>query len=87
MFNPRLKHRYRRIRPFIPSPEELEHRYLLTGDTGVDEQDLFREVDLADIQDLGVTIFGAHAGDLSGRSVTDAGDVNGDGYDDFCLSI
>ena len=85
MFNPRLKHRYRRIRPFIPSPEELEQRYLLTGDAGIDEQDLFREVDLADIQDLGVTIFGAHAGDLSGRSVTDAGDVNGDGYDDLVI--
>ena len=85
MYKPRLNKRYRRLRPFIPSLEGLEHRYLLTGDAGIDENNLFREVDLAENQDLRVTIFGAHAGDLSGRSVTDAGDVNGDGYDDIVI--
>ena len=85
MFNRRLTKRFRRTRQFLPSPEKLEHRYLLAGNTDVDGTNSFKEVDLAEIQDLGVTIFGANAGDLSGRSVTDAGDVNGDGYDDIVI--
>ncbi len=33
----------------------------------------------------GVTFFGADSGDYSGQSVSGAGDVNGDGYDDFII--
>ncbi len=34
----------------------------------------------------GFTISGINAGDLSGRSVSNAGDINGDGYDDLIIN-
>ena len=42
-------------------------------------------IDLASLGAAGVSIFGADAGDASGRSVSDAGDVNGDGFDDLLI--
>jgi hypothetical protein len=40
---------------------------------------------LANLGTAGITIFGADAGDRSGGSVSSAGDVNGDGFDDLLI--
>ena len=54
--------------------EKLEPRCLLTT------------IDLAALTAAqGTTIFGTDAGDGSGRSVSSAGDVNGDGFDDLLI--
>ncbi|WP_442506620.1 beta strand repeat-containing protein [Novipirellula sp. SH528] len=42
-------------------------------------------IDLANLGTAGITIFGADAIDQSGRSVSSAGDVNGDGFDDLLI--
>jgi hypothetical protein len=42
-------------------------------------------IDLSNIGNAGVTIFGAEAGDNSGSVVRSAGDVNGDGFDDLMI--
>lgn len=42
-------------------------------------------IDLANLGAVGVTIFGADVDDYSGRSVSSAGDVNGDGFDDIII--
>jgi hypothetical protein len=42
-------------------------------------------IDLSSLGSAGITIFGADAGDRSGRSVSGAGDVNGDGFDDLLI--
>ncbi|MCI0574814.1 MAG: integrin alpha [Chloroflexi bacterium] len=42
-------------------------------------------IDLAALGSAGVTLFGANNDDFSGRSVSGAGNVNGDGYDDFLI--
>ena len=43
------------------------------------------EVNLASLGSNGMTIRGIDAGDSSGRSVSSAGDVNGDGFDDLLI--
>jgi len=54
--------------------EQMEERRLLTS------------IDLATMTAAqGSTIFGADAGDQSGFSVSSAGDVNGDGFDDMVI--
>ena len=54
--------------------EQLESRQMLTT------------IDLASLTAAqGSTIFGADAGDDSGWSVSSAGDVNGDGFDDLLI--
>ncbi len=42
-------------------------------------------IELAALGSAGVTIYGSGANDGSGRSVSSAGDVNGDGYDDVII--
>ncbi len=42
-------------------------------------------IDLANLGSAGVIIFGAGGTDDSGTSVSGAGDVNGDGFDDFVI--
>lgn len=42
-------------------------------------------IDLANLGSAGTIIYGADANDLSGTSVSGAGDVNGDGFDDFII--
>ena len=42
-------------------------------------------IDLATLGTAGVTIFGADPSDFSGFSVSSAGDVNGDGFDDLII--
>ena len=45
-----------------------------------------RSIDLAALAaDQGFVIYGAEAGDISGTSVSSAGDVNGDGVDDLII--
>ncbi len=44
-------------------------------------------VDLAALGDSGVTILGANAEEPIGGTVSDAGDVNGDGFDDLIVGI
>ena len=46
----------------------------------------FADIDLATLTAAqGFRIFGADAGDQSGFSVSSAGDVNGDGFDDLIV--
>ena len=47
--------------------------------------DLPTTIDLAVLGAAGVTIFGADTNDSSGVSVSSAGDVNGDGFDDLLI--
>jgi ELWxxDGT repeat protein len=42
-------------------------------------------IDLASLGLIGITMFGADADDASGFSVNNAGDVNGDGFDDLII--
>ncbi len=42
-------------------------------------------IDLNTLGSAGITLFGADAVDNSGYSVSDAGDVNGDGFDDLIV--
>ncbi len=42
-------------------------------------------IDLANLGTAGVTIFGAEVNDYSGISISSAGDVNGDGFDDLLI--
>jgi hypothetical protein len=42
-------------------------------------------IDLSNLGSAGITIFGADVNDLSGQSVSGAGDVNGDGFDDLII--
>ncbi len=42
-------------------------------------------VNLANLGAAGITIFGADPGDFSGYSLSDGGDVNGDGFDDLLI--
>jgi hypothetical protein len=51
----------------------------------LEERKLLTVIDLAAIGLGGTTIYGADAGDNSGNAVSNAGDVNGDGYDDLII--
>ena len=42
-------------------------------------------IDLANLGSAGVTVVGADADDYSGWSISSAGDMNGDGFDDFAI--
>lgn len=53
--------------------ESLESRHLLTT------------INLASLGTAAIGIFGADSDDQSGRSVKNAGDINGDGFDDFVI--
>ena len=54
--------------------------YVIFGDVA-----LSSSIDLLSLGTAGVTLFGVDSNDLSGGSVSGAGDVNGDGYDDFLI--
>lgn len=69
---PRAKPRFNRLSSSALL-EVLEARTLLTT------------IDLANLGSNGNTLFGGHSFDFSGRTVSDAGDVNGDGFDDVII--
>jgi hypothetical protein len=56
-----------------------------TGIEVLEERCVLAVVDLAGLGTAGNTLYGADAGDQSGHSVSGAGDVNGDGYDDLFI--
>ncbi|MDB5385040.1 MAG: hypothetical protein JWM11_686 [Planctomycetaceae bacterium] len=58
---------------FLSRVEVLEQRYVLSA------------IDLGSLGSGGVTLFGADAQDQSGSAVSNAGDVNGDGFDDLFI--
>jgi hypothetical protein len=45
----------------------------------------FNNIDLANLGEQGIRIYGAKSGDKSGWSVSGAGDINGDGFDDVII--
>lgn len=53
--------------------------YLIFGGPSI------RGLDLSNLGSQGVKIIGADPGDEMGRSVSNAGDINGDGYDDLII--
>ena len=59
---------------------EAGESYVIFGRTS-----LPATIDLASLGSAGITIFGADANDQSGSSVSSAGDVNGDGFDDLLI--
>ena len=54
--------------------------YLLFGSAS-----LPATIDLSNLGSAGITIFGSEGADYSGFSVSNAGDVNGDGFDDLII--
>jgi len=50
------------------------------------DNDCDDDIDVADVDELGVGIFGATEGDRLGESVVGLGDIDGDGYDDVLVS-
>ncbi len=50
-------------------------------------ESLPRTIDLASLGTVGITIFGAESDDFSGTSVSGAGDVDGDGFDDLLIGV
>ena len=82
----------RTSRRSLLTAELLEQRHLLSGSpstldamTPLAAESGFTEISLAALDGKGVTVYGADAGDRSGRSVSNAGDVNGDGFDDVII--
>eukprot|EP01032_Pedospumella_encystans_P016379 gene16379-biopygen13389 len=62
--------------------------YIVYGRKSINGAAVFGDVNLASIalgSLIGFRIFGASAGDVSGYSVSEAGDVNGDGAADFLI--
>lgn len=51
----------------------------------LDARTLLTVIDLASLGAAGTTISGIDSNDLSGRTISDAGDVNGDGFDDILI--
>lgn len=66
-------HRERQRSEFGSNTESLEQRCLLAT------------IDLATLGTAGISMFGANAGDHAGGALSNAGDVNGDGYDDIFI--
>ncbi len=62
-------------------------RRLHTGGTieRLESRTVLTTIDLGNLGSAGSIIFGAASGDTSGRSVSSAGDVNGDGFDDVLI--
>lgn len=56
-----------------------------TGVEILEQRCLLTDINLGNLGTGGITIFGADGGDLSGYSVSTAGDVNGDGFDDLVI--
>jgi hypothetical protein len=51
----------------------------------LEPRNLFAVIDLANLGSAGIFINGERADDVSGFSVSSAGDVNGDGFDDLIV--
>ncbi|MGF1455653.1 MAG: Calx-beta domain-containing protein [Alphaproteobacteria bacterium] len=66
------------------STENIGQTHVIFGGTGVGSDGLI-DLELVRYGLSGVRIFGREAQDKSGSAVSDVGDVNGDGFDDFLI--
>ena len=71
----------------VDNSQQIRKRYTKrqTGIEALEQRCLLATVDLGSLGTAGITLFGAETQDQSGSAVSNAGDVNGDGFDDLFI--